>query len=122
MGKINDTASTPRGSTRTREKVTEAPKTKQPSQWNVVLHDDDDHTYGYVMSMLVHLFGVSIPKSYQMATEVDSSGRVICTTTYKERAELKREQILAFGADPAIPRCKGSMTATIEEVTGDSSA
>ncbi|MBL1217246.1 MAG: ATP-dependent Clp protease adaptor ClpS [Planctomycetes bacterium] len=118
MGKTKDTTSTPQGSTRTKEKVKDAPQTKQPSQWNVVLHDDDDHSYGYVMGMLVHLFGVSIPASYQMACEVDKSGRVICTTTYKEKAELKREQIHEFGADPAIPKCKGAMTATIEQVPG----
>ena len=30
------------------------------------------------------------------------------------RAELKRDQIHAFGADPWITRCQGSMSATIE--------
>ena len=35
-------------------------------------------------------------------------------TTSLERAELKRDQISAFGRDWRIPRCEGSMTATIE--------
>lgn len=33
---------------------------------------------------------------------------------FLELAELKQEQIHAFGPDPLIPRCKGSMSAEIE--------
>jgi ATP-dependent Clp protease adaptor protein ClpS len=39
---------------------------------------------------------------------------VIVLTTSKEHAELKRDQIHAYGPDAYIPRCKGSMSATIE--------
>jgi ATP-dependent Clp protease adaptor protein ClpS len=49
---------------------------------------------------------------------VDTSGRVILLTTTKEHAELKRDLIHAFGPDPLIPRCKGSMSATIEPAPG----
>jgi ATP-dependent Clp protease adaptor protein ClpS len=49
-----------------------------------------------------------------MAWEVHTQGRVIVLTTTLELAELKRDQIHAFGPDPLIPRCKGSMSATIE--------
>ena len=34
-----------------------------------------------------------------MACEVDTTGRVIVDTTTKERAELKRDQIHAYGPD-----------------------
>jgi ATP-dependent Clp protease adaptor protein ClpS len=49
-----------------------------------------------------------------MAKEVDESGRVIVLTTHKELAELKRDQIHAWGPDKQIATCKGSMSATIE--------
>jgi ATP-dependent Clp protease adaptor protein ClpS len=39
---------------------------------------------------------------------------VIVLTTSKEHAEIKQEQIHAFGPDPRIARCKGSMSAVIE--------
>jgi ATP-dependent Clp protease adaptor protein ClpS len=39
---------------------------------------------------------------------------VIVETTTRERAELKQEQIHAYGPDSRIPRCKGSMSAVIE--------
>jgi ATP-dependent Clp protease adaptor protein ClpS len=45
---------------------------------------------------------------------VDTRGRAIVLTTTLEHAELKRDQIHAYGPDPRIPRCKGSMTAEIE--------
>jgi ATP-dependent Clp protease adaptor protein ClpS len=45
---------------------------------------------------------------------VHTTGRVIVTTTNLERAELKRDQIHAFGPDPLVPRCKGSMSAIVE--------
>jgi ATP-dependent Clp protease adaptor protein ClpS len=89
-------------------------KSKPLTPWNVVLINDDDHTYEYVIGMLQRLFGHSIVEAYLMAAEVDKIGRVIVLTTHRERAELERDRIQAFGADPHIPRCKGSMTAIIE--------
>ena len=82
--------------------------------YNVVLLDDDDHSYEYVILMLKRVFGHSIEKGYEMAQEVDAKGRVVVATTNLEQAELKRDQIHAFGPDPLIPRCKGSMSATVE--------
>jgi ATP-dependent Clp protease adaptor protein ClpS len=64
--------------------------------------------------MLQQLFGHPPEKGYQMAWTVHTTGRVIVDTTTKERAELKRDQIHAFGPDPYIPRCKGSMSSVIE--------
>ncbi len=84
--------------------------------WNVVLLNDDDHTYEYVIEMLGRVFGHSREKALLMAMEVDTTGRVVVDTTTKERAELKQEQVHAFGADPRLPRSQGSMTAEIEPV------
>ncbi len=93
-------------------------KTKRQPPYNVVLLNDDDHSYEYVIIMLQQLFGHPPEKGYQMAKEVDTTGRVIVLTTTMEHAELKRDQIHAFGPDPLIARCKGSMSATIEPAPG----
>ena len=82
--------------------------------YHVMLLDDDDHSYDYVIEMLMEIFGHSESTAYEMACEVDAKGRVIVNTTHKERAELKRDQIQSYGADWQIPHCKGSMSATIE--------
>lgn len=82
--------------------------------WNVILHDDAHHSYDYVIEMLTKLFRHSVEDAFAMACEVDNTGRVIVDTTTKERAELKRDQIHAYGPDWRIPDCKGSMSASIE--------
>ncbi len=100
--------------TEEKEKVDEEEEALHIPQYNVVLLDDNDHTYEYVIEMLMKLFGHSESLAFQMAREVDTTGRVIVETTTKERAELKRDQIHSYGADWRIPRCKGSMSAIIE--------
>lgn len=90
------------------------PKPKKQPPYNVILHDDNDHSYEYVIRMLGKLFGHDLFKAFKMAEEVDSTGRVIVDTTTMERAELKRDQIHAYGPDPSMERSKGSMSASIE--------
>lgn len=89
-------------------------RTRRQPPYHVILLNDDDHTYDYVIRMLKQLFGYPVEKGFKMAEEVDKTGRVIVLTTSREHAELKQDQIHAFGADPLLPRCKGSMTAVIE--------
>ena len=105
---MSGTATTPEKETK------EQPEVKRQPPYNVILHNDDDHSYDYVIRMLKELFAYPEEKGYLMAKEVDTKGKVIVCTTSLERAELKRDQIHAFGPDPLIDRCQGSMTATIE--------
>jgi ATP-dependent Clp protease adaptor protein ClpS len=86
---------------------------KQP-RYHVILWNDDDHTFEYVITMLQELFGHPVEKGYQLAKEVDVNGRAIVLTTTMEHAELKRDQIKAYGKDVLIAKCAGSMSASIE--------
>ncbi len=92
---------------------------KRQPRYNLILWNDDDHTYAYVIAMLMELFGYPPEKGFQMAKEVDTTGRVIVLTTTKEHAELKRDQVHAYGTDALVDGCQGSMWATIEPVPGD---
>lgn len=98
----------PRRKSQSREALCHIPR------YHVVLWNDDDHSYEYVIRMLMQLFGHPFERAYQMAKEVDTAGRCIVLTTTKEHAELKRDQIHAFGRDPLVDECSGSMSATIE--------
>ncbi|HEY2911001.1 MAG TPA: ATP-dependent Clp protease adaptor ClpS [Gemmataceae bacterium] len=89
-------------------------RTRRQPPYNVVLINDDDHSYEYVIIMLKELFAHPVEKGYELARIVDETGRAIVCTTSLERAELKQEQIHAYGPDPRIPRCQGSMYAEIE--------
>ena len=98
----------------TPKKARQENRPRRQPRYHVVLWDDSEHTYDYVIAMLQQLFGHPFERAYQMAKQVDQHGRVVCLTTTKEHAELKRDQIHAFGKDELIPRCQGSMSATIE--------
>ena len=58
--------------------------------YNVVLINDDDHSYEYVIRMLKQLFGHPEPKGFLLATEVDTTGRAIVLTTYDDSEDIRR--------------------------------
>ncbi len=107
--------SDPKASAKSADKKSK-PKNLPP--FHVVLTDDNDHSYEYVMEMLRSIFGYDEPKTFTMAKEVDSQGRVIVFTTHKELAELKRDQIHGYGTDWRVATCQGSMSAFVEPADG----
>lgn len=89
-------------------------KRKRQPRYQVILWNDDDHTFEYVIAMLKQLFGFPAEKGFKYAKDVDANGKVVVLTTTREHAELKRDQIHAFGKDELIANCAGSMSSTIE--------
>ena len=83
-------------------------------RYSVILWDSDAHTYDYVERMLRELFGHTPEECRKLAETVDTEGKVVVLTTTMEHAELKRDQIIAYGKDGLMRNCKGSMHATIE--------
>jgi ATP-dependent Clp protease adaptor protein ClpS len=83
--------------------------------YHLVLIDDDQHTYEYVIEMLASIFGYGAEKSFALARIVDNEGRAILETAEYARCEQHQKQIHGYGADPKVPTCRGSMTAVIEE-------
>ncbi len=85
----------------------------QEGLFHVVLLDDDEHSYDYVIEMLRKLFLLSTADAFQHAVEVDTTGRTIVITCERPQAEFAREQIQSYGADPRMPQSKGSMSAVL---------
>lgn len=85
-------------------------------EYNVILLDDNDHTYDYVIEMLMKVCGHTKKLSYEMACEVDFLGRVVIYTGDKKTAEEKRYGILSYGPDWRLDRSKGPMQAQLEIV------
>jgi ATP-dependent Clp protease adaptor protein ClpS len=100
--------------TGTRPQITTSSEDELTPLFHVVLLNDDDHTYDYVVEMLATIFCVSAETAFQHAIEVDTTGRTIVMTCERDQAEFGRDQIHGYGADPRMPRSKGSMTAIIE--------
>ncbi len=97
-----------------KDAVADEKKPRRQPRYHVILWNDDDHSFDYVIRMMKELFGHPETHGMSIAKEVDSSGKAVCLTTTMEHAELKRDQIKAYGRDRLIARCKGSMSASIE--------
>ena len=82
--------------------------------YHVILLNDEDHTYDYVIEMLVDLFGFDEDKAYNHTVEVDTKGHTRLATLPLKQAESKRDQIHAYGPDWRLPRSQGAMAALIE--------
>lgn len=50
------------------------------SPYHLILLDDNEHTYQYVIAMLGSVFGYAPEKGFAIACVVDSEGRAILTT------------------------------------------
>jgi len=83
-------------------------------RYHLVLLDDDDHSYEYVVLMLGDLFGYGVDKAYAIACAVDSTGRAIVETASHDRVLTDQRRIHGYGPDPFLARCRGSMSAVVE--------
>jgi ATP-dependent Clp protease adaptor protein ClpS len=82
--------------------------------YHVVLLDDDEHTYDYVIEMLMKIFCLTTAQAFRNAVEVDTMGRTVVITCEREQAEFGKDQIHSYGADPRMEISKGSMSAVVE--------
>jgi ATP-dependent Clp protease adaptor protein ClpS len=82
--------------------------------YHLILLDDQYHSYNYVVLMLGAVFGYGVEKAYALACIVDSEGQAIVMTGSHDETRRKQDQIHAFGPDPMLTECKGSMSAVIE--------
>src|SRR6266516_2255348 len=82
--------------------------------FHVILLNDDDHTYDYVIEMLQKIFGFTESNALSHAVEGDTNGKTILLTCELENAEQKRDLIHSYGPDWRLPRSLGSMAAIVE--------
>lgn len=113
MAESNSAVAVPERQADRQQEARRAKPRRQP-RYNVILWDDPEHTFDYVIRMMQELFGHELGRARQMAEQVDANGKVICLTTTLEHAELKRDQIHAYGKDAMASKCSGSMSSTIE--------
>ncbi|MBI5155108.1 ATP-dependent Clp protease adaptor ClpS [Candidatus Poribacteria bacterium] len=92
--------------TRTKERVS--------PQYHVIIFDDDEHTYPYVIEMMMVLFGMTPEEGFQVAYEVDHVGQAVVKTCPYDEAVESHRKIINYGPDPRMPNSKGSMGCTIE--------
>src|SRR5579884_90451 len=64
--------------------------------YNVILHNDDVHTFDEVARALNKVIGVSLKRGYELADIVHNNGNAIVATCRKEQAELYRERLEGY--------------------------
>ncbi len=98
--------------------VTTEQQTQRQPPYNVVVLNDEEHSFPYVIELLVKLFRHPLPKAEELTLRIHTTGRAIVYTTHKELAELKRDQVIAYGPDPRMQASKGPLRCYVEPAPG----
>jgi ATP-dependent Clp protease adaptor protein ClpS len=72
----------------------------ESTRYDLVILNDDTHSFDYVVALLRDLFGISWDTGYGMTETIDWRGeRVVFTGTWDEVTQ-KRAGIIGYGPDP----------------------
>lgn len=103
----------------TKPRTREETKTRRLPPYNVILENDDHHSFEFVVQTLVKALGYAVEKAFQLTTEAHEKGRAVVWTGPKEVAELKCEQIQTFHeVREADGKKLGALGCTIEPAPG----
>ncbi len=94
-------------------------KTRRQPPYNVILLNDEEHTFEYVIELLTKIFGHSLTLAETLTWRIHNTGHAIVMTTHKELAELKCDQVLGYGPDPRMSISKGPLGCYIEPAPAD---
>jgi ATP-dependent Clp protease adaptor protein ClpS len=86
--------------------------------YNLILENDDFHSFEFVVMVLCKALGYSVERSVQYTLEAHETGQSVVWTGSKEVAELKLEQITTFHEDRADGRKFGPLSCRIEPAPG----
>jgi ATP-dependent Clp protease adaptor protein ClpS len=74
----------------------EATKTRRVPPYNVILYNDDHHSFEFVVAVLQKALGFNEQRAFLLTHTAHHEGRAVVWTGPKEVAELKVEQIQTF--------------------------
>jgi ATP-dependent Clp protease adaptor protein ClpS len=73
--------------------------------WNVILYNDDNHSFEAVILQVQKAAGVSLERAYEITMEAHSKGRAICYTGPLERCEHVADILRQIQLTVEIDRC-----------------
>lgn len=62
-------------------------------RWKVILHNDDHHSFEFVIAMIIQIFKKEFEEAFVHTIQVHEQGCSVITICSKERAELYLEQV-----------------------------
>src|SRR5438045_804327 len=80
----------------TRPKNQEETRSRRIPPYHVILENDDDHSFEFVVDVLCKALGYARERAFQLMLQAHTSGRAVVWTGSKEVAELKADQIRTF--------------------------
>lgn len=80
----------------------------------IILFDDDEHSYQYVIEMMMTIFSKDAEEGYRVAYDVDFLGQAVVKICSIDEARRGLREILQYGPDPNMEASTGSMRATIQ--------
>ena len=75
-------------------------KRRYQPKYAVIVENDDDHTFPYVIEVLQKTCGHKEQDAELLAKEIHHTGRAVVWSGSFEVAELKRDLIRGYGPDP----------------------
>lgn len=67
--------------------IERAERTEENRPWNVILHNDDVHSFDEVVSQVQKATGASIDRAFAVTMEAHTEGSAVCYTGPLERCE-----------------------------------
>jgi len=80
----------------TKPKTREETKTRRIPPYNVILENDDHHSFEFVIGVLQKALGYNLERAAVLTAMAHNSGRAVVWTGPKEVAELKADQMRTF--------------------------
>lgn len=80
----------------TKPREREETRTRLLPPYNVILENDDHHSFDFVIDVLRKVLGCTEQRAHLLALEAHTRGRAVIWTGSKEVAELKVDQVQSF--------------------------
>jgi ATP-dependent Clp protease adaptor protein ClpS len=115
---VSESTSPPDTNVVTKPREKEETRTRLLPPYNVILENDDHHSFEFVIEVLRKALGYLEPKAFELTDLAHRTGRAVVWTGPKEVAELKMEQMLSFHEIRADGKKLGPLGVTIEPAPG----
>lgn len=82
--------------------------------YDLVLLNDDTHSYVYVTEMLQRILGIREETAQALTRSIDETGRAVVFTGSLDEVNHKRLQVIDCGADTILENSRGPLNTLIE--------
>lgn len=102
----------------TKPKEREDTRTRLLPPYNLILENDDYHSFEFVIEVLQKALGYNEQRAFLLTHEAHTKGRAVVWTGSKEVAELKLDQMQSFHENRADGKKFGPLGCYIEPAPG----